>query len=61
MVDRAGRISTAVGSGRRGSAIESRAPKDIEMNIPSGITFDSQGNLFIVDNQNNSVFEVRPA
>ncbi|GAC1645652.1 MAG: hypothetical protein NVS9B11_17010 [Candidatus Dormibacteraceae bacterium] len=58
-VDRTGRISTVVGSGKYGSAVEGRLLRDIEMTRTGGIAFDRKGNLFIVDSDNNRVLKVR--
>lgn len=54
-----GIISTAVGSGRRGRHTEVRSLLDAELDFPGPLAFDRNGDLYIVDVNNNRVLRVK--
>ncbi len=51
-------ISTAAGNGTGGFAGDNGSATSAELNAPSGIAFDSSGNVFIADSQNYEVRKV---
>jgi hypothetical protein len=59
-VSPAGRLSVVAGDGHGGPATPGPATKS-DLNGPSGLALDSRGDLFIADNNNNTVEEVSPA
>jgi trimeric autotransporter adhesin len=56
-----GNISTIAGNGMQGYSGDSGAAIGAELNIPSGIAVDSQGNLYIADAGNNVIRKVTAA
>jgi uncharacterized protein (TIGR03437 family) len=57
----AGIITTVVGSGQVGSGGDGGAATEASLNQPSGLAFDSSGNLFIADTGNHRIRRVTPA
>jgi trimeric autotransporter adhesin len=56
-----GSISTIAGNGMQGYSGDSGAAIGAELNTPSGIAVDSQGNLYIADTGNNVIRKVTAA
>ena len=54
-VDTAGIITTIAGNGSAGFSGDGDAAISAELNYPSGIAIDSDGNLFIADHDNNRI------
>jgi sugar lactone lactonase YvrE len=50
-----GSMTTIAGTGTAGSSGDSSAATGAQLNSPSSVTFDGQGNLFIADSANNEV------
>ena len=57
----AGAISTVAGNGTRGFSGDGGPATSAELRLPSGIAFDSAGNLFIADETNNRIRKVTAA
>jgi sugar lactone lactonase YvrE len=55
---RAGQIQTVVGNGTQGYAGDNGPATSAEVNLPTGLTFDPQGNLVFADASNNRVRKV---
>lgn len=53
-----GIITTFAGTGSAGFSGDGGAPSSAQLNGPSGVAFDAQGNLFIVDMNNNRIRKV---
>jgi hypothetical protein len=61
MVDKeTGIITTIAGTGVAGSTGDGGQAKSAQLNLPSGIAFDSAGNLYIAENGGNRVRKVTP-
>jgi len=56
-----GNISTVVGSGGSGYAGDAGAATSAQINNPTGLVFDSKGNLYFSDTRNNVVRVVAPS
>jgi sugar lactone lactonase YvrE len=54
----AGQIQTVVGNGTQGYAGDNGPATSAEVNFPTGLTFDPQGNLVFADASNNRVRKV---
>ena len=54
-VDTSGIITTIVGSGAAGFSGDGEAANNAQLNYPSGITVDGDGNLFIADHGNSRI------
>ncbi|SPF44404.1 exported hypothetical protein [Candidatus Sulfotelmatobacter kueseliae] len=55
----AGDITTVAGSlGRLGYSGDNGAPTSATLNVPTGVTVDSLGNIFIADSENSAIREV---
>jgi DNA-binding beta-propeller fold protein YncE len=59
-VDKAGRISTAAGSGKKGYAGDGGPATQALLNEPYEIKFDADGAMYFVEMQNNVVRKVDP-
>jgi len=57
-VDVGGVISTVAGNGTAGFSGDNGAASNAQLNFPSGVSLDNQGNLFIADRNNNRVRKV---
>lgn len=57
-IDRAGHITTVVGTGTVGFAGDEGAASACRLNAPSGVNFDAQGNMWIADTLNQRVRRV---
>ena len=55
-----GLISTAAGSGIRGSSGDGGPATAARLDHPTGVTIDAQGNLYIADNGNSRIRKVTP-
>jgi sugar lactone lactonase YvrE len=54
-------ISTIAGNGTRGYSGNSVKAIHAELNIPDGLVFDSAGNLYVADSDNNVIRKITPA
>jgi sugar lactone lactonase YvrE len=61
MVTPAGVISTVAGNGNAGYSGDGGQATSAELDIPYGITVDSNGNLYIADSANSVIRKVTPA
>ena len=59
-IDPAGKISTYVGNGVPGFAVDFGPPAGAELNTPEGVAVDSAGDVFIVDTLNSRVRQLSP-
>ncbi|MBI2505665.1 MAG: Ig-like domain-containing protein [Candidatus Latescibacteria bacterium] len=59
-VDSAGIISTVAGNGTGGFSGDGRTATEVQLNLPSGVSVDGQGNLFIADRDNHRIRKVDP-
>ena len=57
-IDRAGIITTVAGTGASGFSGDGGLATNASLDWPSGIAFDSQGNLFISDSGNNRIRKI---
>jgi|GEM_PF-969054 len=57
-VDSAGKISTVAGTGIYGYAGDKGTATSAQLKYPSGVAFDSSGNMYIADNENNRIRKV---
>ncbi len=55
-----GIITTVAGDGTVGYSGDGGPATDAELDVPSGVAVDAQGDLFIADSANNAIREVRP-
>ncbi len=53
-----GLMGTYAGTGTAGAAGDNAAAVSAQLNTPSGVAFDGQGNLFVADTANNEVREI---
>src|SRR6185312_9473195 len=53
-----GNIYTAAGNGTVGLGGDSGPPLSAQLHFPSGMAFDSAGNLYFADSQNNRIREI---
>ena len=60
-INTAGIISTVVGDGSRGYGGDGGPATSAELNEPTGIAFNTAGDLFIADSGNNVIREVTPS
>ena len=58
LIDKQGRLKTVVGSGASGFSGDGGPAVKAQLQLPSGLTFDSQGNLYIADRANHRVRKV---
>lgn len=58
LIDKQGRLKTVVGSGASGFSGDGGPAIKAQLQLPSGLTFDSQGNLYIADRANHRVRKV---
>jgi len=58
LIDKQGRLKTVVGSGASGFSGDGEPAIKAQLQLPSGLTFDSQGNLYIADRANHRVRKV---
>ena len=59
-IDPSGNISTYVGTGVPGFAVDFGPPAGAQLNTPQGVGVDSGGNVFIVDTLNSRVRQLSP-
>jgi trimeric autotransporter adhesin len=57
-VDTKGNIITVVGNGNQGFSGDGGPAGNAELNFPSGVVIDSQGNIYIADSGNNRIRKV---
>lgn len=57
-VDTRGRITTVAGNGTAGFSGDGGPALEASLNLPSGIAFDSEGNLYIADRSNDRIRRV---
>jgi hypothetical protein len=57
MVNAAGTISTAVGTGDAGDSCANWLGSEVALNTPSGVAVDAAGNLYIADTQDSCIQE----
>jgi NHL repeat-containing protein len=60
-IDHGGKIVTFAGSGRAAFGGDGGPATAAELNLPTGLAFDSAGNVYIADSGNNRVRKVSPA
>lgn len=58
LIDKQGRLKTVVGSGASGFSGDGGPAIQAQLQLPSGLTFDSQGNLYIADRANHRIRKV---
>lgn len=58
MVNAKGTISTVVGTGKAGFAGDGSTATKANLNLPSGVAVDSQGNIYIADTWNSRIRKV---
>ena len=54
-VDTNGIITTAIGNGQRGYSGDGGSPTEAEIGLPEGIAFDSGGDIYFCDTENNRI------
>ncbi len=54
-VDQSGKISTYAGTGVEGSSGDGGSALNAQFNRPAGLSFDTQGNLYVADRQNHKI------
>ena len=57
-IDSRGKLTNVVGSGASGFSGDGGPATQAQLQLPSGLTFDSQGNLYIADRANHRVRKV---
>ena len=60
LIDHGGNIVTFAGSGRAAYGGDGGPATSADLNLPTGLAFDSAGNLYIADSGNNRVRKVSP-
>jgi sugar lactone lactonase YvrE len=60
-VDPAGTITTFAGTGAQGFSGDGGPATSAQLNLPTGVAVDGQGNVYIVDTNNSRVRKVDPA
>ena len=60
-VSPAGTISTVAGNGKRGFSGDGGDAQSASLRFPRGVALDTQGNLYIADEQNHRIRRVTPA
>ncbi len=58
LIDKQGRLKTMVGSGASGFSGDGGPAIEAQLQLPAGLAFDSQGNLYIADRANHRVRKV---
>lgn len=58
MVDRAGTITTVAGTGTAGFSGDGGSANAAQLDDPSGLVFDSQGNLYVADYNNRRIRKI---
>ncbi len=53
-----GEIETVAGTGERGPSRDGLAPRETELNRPTGVSFDDEGSMYILDTYNSRVLRV---
>ena len=59
-VDTSGRITTYAGTGTAGAAGDGGDAIKAQLNFPSGLTFDANGNLYLADRNNLKIRKISP-
>lgn len=59
-VDRNGIINTFAGTGVAGSTGDGGPAVRAQVNVPAGMTFDAEGNLFVADRNNRKIRKISP-
>jgi sugar lactone lactonase YvrE len=54
-VDITGRITTAAGNGESGPPVDGQPASQVNLSAPAGVAWDSEGNLYVADTDNNRV------
>lgn len=57
-IDKSGIITTVAGNGTQGFAGDGGAAKSAELAVPTGVAFDSKGNLYIAEEYGNRIRKV---
>ena len=57
-IDNQGRLKNVVGSGAYGFSGDGGPAAQAQLQVPAGLTFDAQGNLYIADRANHRIRKV---